>query len=271
MQIRAATDDDADAYARLFQELAVPEGPPSRERFVGSVRDDVIVADEAGHVAAVAWARPRGALWHVVHLMTDPQRRRQGLGRALLQAVAARGRARGFSRWMLNVKPDNLAARSLYAAMGMQPTRSSAAVRLPITGISGLPRTNDVVVGPLGPDRGEMPALLLLPGELQAARELPGRVFVEARRDGACVGIAGFDPSFPGSPLFRVVDVPVARPLLEAIVPHARAEDVDITVFVEGQPLLEDALCAAGGQVVMRVLRLEGELPAEGAPEPQGL
>ncbi len=58
-----------------------------------------------------------------------------------------------------------------------------------------------------------------------------------------------------------MVDVCVARPLLEALVPHARAEDVDITVFVESQPLLENALCAAGDEVVMRVLRLKGKLP----------
>jgi hypothetical protein len=75
------------------------------------------------------------------------------------------------------------------------------------------------------------------------------------------LGVAGFDPSFPGSPLVRVVDPDVARPLLEALVPHAPAGDEVLRVYVEGQPGVRDALVDAGGEVVMRVLRLEGHLP----------
>jgi hypothetical protein len=118
-----------------------------------------------------------------------------------------------------------------------------------------------VVTGPVGDEVDAVPALSLLPGELRAARGLPGRVFVEARRRGDVVGVAGFDPAFPGSPLFRAVDVGVARALLVALAPHARAGDLSLRVYVEGQPWLRDALLAAGGTIVMRVLRLEGTLP----------
>jgi hypothetical protein len=75
------------------------------------------------------------------------------------------------------------------------------------------------------------------------------------------VGVAGFDPAFPGSPLFRVVDVDVARPLLAALAPRARPGDDALRVYVEGQPALRDALVGVGGDVVMRVLRLEGRMP----------
>ena len=72
MQIRPATDDDYDAYARLFAELEVPVAPPPRNTFVAAVRDDVLVAtQDGGTVIGVVWARPRGALLHIVHLSFD--------------------------------------------------------------------------------------------------------------------------------------------------------------------------------------------------------
>lgn len=261
MHIRPAVDHDHDAYVRLFAELAVPEGPPPRDRFTSSMRDDVLVSEDDGVVVGVVWARARGALWHIVHLISDPRRRRQGVGRALLAAAAARGQARGHARWMLTVKPDNVAARALYERVGMAEVLASAVVRLAWCDVARLPRADDVATGPLADDVDAVPALSLHPGELQAARGLPGRVFVGARRGDDVVGVAGFDPSFPGSPLFRVVAIDVARPLLEALAPHARAGDEALRVYVEGQPALQQALIDVGGEVVMRVLRLEGDLP----------
>jgi GNAT superfamily N-acetyltransferase len=261
MHIRPAVDDDHDAYVRLFAELAVPEGPPPRDRFVSSMRDDVLVAEGDDGVVGVVWARARGALWHIVHIMSDPLRRRQGIGRALLAAAAARGRARGFARWMLNVKPDNVAARALYERIGMAEVLASTVVRLAWRDVARLPRADDVVTGPLDEDVDAVPGLSLLPGELAAARALPGRVFAMARRGDDVVGVAGFDPAFAGSPLFRVVDPDVARPLLEALAPCAPAGDERLRVYVEGQPGVRDVLVDAGGEVVMRVLRLEGHLP----------
>jgi len=261
MRIRPAVDDDHDAYTRLFAELAVPEAPPPRDRFISSMRDDVLVAEDDDGIAGVVWARARGGLWHIVHLMSDPRRRRRGIGRALLLAAAARGRDLGFARWMLTVKPENVVARALYERVGMVEVLASAVVKLGWRDVERLPAADDVAVTPLADDVDAVPALQLLPGELAAARSLPGRVFVEARRDGVLVGVAGFDPAFPGSPLFRVVDVDVARPLLAALAPHARAGDDALRVYVEGQPALCDVLVGVGGDVVMRVLRLEGDLP----------
>jgi ribosomal protein S18 acetylase RimI-like enzyme len=261
MRIRHAVDDDHDAYTRLFTELAVPEAPQSRDRFVSSMREDVLVAEDDEGIVSLVWARARGGLWHIVHLMSDPRRRRRGVGRALLLAAAARGRSLGHQRWMLNVKPENVAARALYESVGMVEVMASAVVKLGWRDVERLPAADGVVVGPVADDVDAVPALQLLPGELAAARSLPGRAFVEARRDGGLVGVAGFDAAFSGSPLFRVVDLGVARPLLAALAPHARARDDALRVYIEGQPALRDALVGVGGDVVMRVLRLEGDLP----------
>ena len=265
MQIRPATDDDYDAYARLFAELKVPEAPPPCTTFVAAVRHDVLVATEdGGTVIGVVWARPRGALLHIVHLITDPTARRRGLGRALLAAAARRGRDAGFTRWMLTVKPDNTAARTLYESVGMAEVMASAVVRIPWAAVPHLPGgdvADLLTVEPLPDTVDDVPALSLLPGEVKAARALPGRVFVGATGNGTLVGVAGFDPAFPGSPLFRVARVDVARPLLQALQPHARPGDDVVNVYVEGQPLLRDAMVEVGGEVGMRVLRLEGPLP----------
>jgi GNAT superfamily N-acetyltransferase len=256
MTIRPADDDDHDAYARLFAELGVPEAPPTRATFSTAMRDDVLVATDdtdgnRGAVIGTVWARPRGALLHIVHLMTDPTARR-----------------RGFTRWMLTVKPDNVAARALYESMGMVEVMASAVVRLPWAAVSRLPRADGdlaITVAPLPDDVDDVPTLGLLPGELKASRGLPGRIFVGASvgagASATLVGVAGFDPAFPGSPLFRVASVEVAGPLLQALQPHARPVDDVVNVYVEGQPAVRDALVAVSGEVVMRVLRLEGPLP----------
>lgn len=72
-----------------------------------------------------------GALlaWHVVdevhihQLVTLPDRRRQGIGRALLAHVIARARSDGRARILLEVKSDNQAALALYRAFGFEARR----------------------------------------------------------------------------------------------------------------------------------------------------
>jgi len=53
-------------------------------------------------------------------LVTDPGARRQGRGRAALDAFEAAARARGAARAFLEVAEDNAAARGLYAAAGWE-------------------------------------------------------------------------------------------------------------------------------------------------------
>lgn len=54
----------------------------------------------------------------ILTLAVDPDARRGGIGRALLEAAEAGAVARGARRMFLEVAPGNLAARALYAAAG---------------------------------------------------------------------------------------------------------------------------------------------------------
>lgn len=58
-----------------------------------------------------------GRVGEVTHLLVDPSWQGRGVGRALLEAAAARGRHDGLSELML-VTPPDLAARGFYQRMG---------------------------------------------------------------------------------------------------------------------------------------------------------
>ena len=51
----------------------------------------------------------------------DPERRRRGLGAALIGAARAEAASRGAARLHLEVAEDNFAARRLYAELGFEP------------------------------------------------------------------------------------------------------------------------------------------------------
>src|SRR5262249_46554025 len=122
--ISPASSDDYDAFVTLFAELEVPERAPSPQAFTDTILPDALFLREGERVAGYVWARARGEQLHVVHVVTGHGFRQKGVGRALMRAAAARGRARGLSRWMLNVKPENHAARALYARCGLRVTSS---------------------------------------------------------------------------------------------------------------------------------------------------
>lgn len=58
---------------------------------------------------------------HVTNLFVDPDRRRRGVGRSLMIALAGAAVDGGARHLTLEVRKTNHAARSLYAWMGMAP------------------------------------------------------------------------------------------------------------------------------------------------------
>ena len=59
---------------------------------------------------------------HVMTLAVRPERRRQGLGQALVEAALADPASTSARRVYLEVRPSNLAARALYSSLGFTET-----------------------------------------------------------------------------------------------------------------------------------------------------
>ncbi|EJJ28440.1 GNAT family N-acetyltransferase [Rhizobium sp. CF142] len=90
----------------------------------------VIVAEEDGALLGYAYAASEGFDYMslrgpagVIHdLFVDPSRRREGVGRMLLEAAMAGLKSLGAERFVLSTAYRNETARSLFAAMGFRPT-----------------------------------------------------------------------------------------------------------------------------------------------------
>jgi ribosomal protein S18 acetylase RimI-like enzyme len=127
---RDATRDDAPTIAQLLYAFnreyddPTPEPGPLAER-VRALLDGgdtrIALADDD---AGVAVLRFRPSLWttalecYLAELYVIPQRRGQGLGRALLAHALDVARAAGADRIDLGTSEDDVAARALYERMG---------------------------------------------------------------------------------------------------------------------------------------------------------
>lgn len=261
LRVTPATADDYDACAALFAELKVPDAPWSREQFSMDVAHDSVVLRDGAHALGYAWGRPRGEVFHVVHVVVDPAHRKRGAGRTLMDALAARARALGLARWRLNVKEENTAARALYTRYGMSVDHEAASVHFAWSNVPRLEVAEGVRARAFEPaDDATFEARCgLEPRELGSLREIR-RVLIGAERHGVPVGVAALDVDFPGFSPFRV-DASHARAVLETARAYARPEHAGIRIFAEGDPRLELALVGAGGEVVLRALRMSGAVP----------
>jgi [ribosomal protein S18]-alanine N-acetyltransferase len=76
------------------------------------------VAEQAGEIAGFALARCAGGEMEILNLAVAQPARRQGVGRALIQAALAEGASRGATRAFLEVRESNAAALAFYASLG---------------------------------------------------------------------------------------------------------------------------------------------------------
>jgi len=92
-------------YRRIVRSLAVPVA-------FAELRID-------GRIAALAYGAVHDGLLCYESVITDPRRRRQGLARRMVAALADWGRAQGIEGACLQVVADNAPARALYDAFGL--------------------------------------------------------------------------------------------------------------------------------------------------------
>ena len=89
-----------------------------------SSRDLPLVAEVAGEPSGLAWARIEDdapAVAHLYQMWVAPDTRRQGVGRALLEAVVGWARSAGAHTLVLDVTSGNSEAVRLYERAGFVP------------------------------------------------------------------------------------------------------------------------------------------------------
>lgn len=131
-EIRRAVAGDAGELARLLHAFNTEydEPTPPREALAERLRELLaggsVVALLAGRPAAgVAVLRLRPALWtlaadaYLEELYVVPERRRHGLGRALLEEAMATAREAGADHFELTTAEADVEARGLYESVGM--------------------------------------------------------------------------------------------------------------------------------------------------------
>ena len=126
------------ALHHAFDPQRFIEATPNTEAGYGAFLDSqrgrseviVLVADKAGAVVGYAYAglegtdymALRGPAGVLYDLVVDPAHRREGIGRMLLDAVAAELAGRGAPRLVLSTAERNETATRIFAAAGFRRT-----------------------------------------------------------------------------------------------------------------------------------------------------
>lgn len=118
--IRPATEADLDVIVDI--ENGAFSDPWTRRSFrslmVAPHSWFVVATDAAEHVVGYAVLLVTAPDADVANIAVAPRGRRGGVGRALLEHLLARARRSGVERVFLEVREGNVAAKSLYTALG---------------------------------------------------------------------------------------------------------------------------------------------------------
>lgn len=136
LNVRPAEPDDAAAIAAIYNQgiedrVATFETEPRTAAMIAAqltasaATHPAVVVEQDGRVAGVAWTsqyRPRQAYAGVaeVSIYVARDARGQGVGRLALDAVADAAEARGFTKLVSRIFPENVASRRLCAAAGFR-------------------------------------------------------------------------------------------------------------------------------------------------------
>ena len=268
MIVRPARPGDHAAFVALFPELHVDEVTPAQDAWWAVMGPQtLVIEDDHANVVAYVYFQVLADTGYIRHVVVHPDHRGRGLGLRLLASVAERLRAAGCAAWCLNVKPDNAAAIALYHRVGMRTAHSSAAVRFTWDLVDRLPNCDlSLTTCPIDPaDDAALERAMDLPsGQLANLRRVPTRIDLRLHdptnpRDLA-LGLASFDPTFPGAFPFRVARPALARPLLAGMRTHALPDVDHVQIVIEGDEPLLALLVAHGARVHMSFLHLRGRL-----------
>ncbi len=124
IEIREAVAADSTEIVELWRlsGLVVPQNDPESDldRFLSSPHGGALVAeDDTGLVGAVAYGDDAHRGW-TYYLGVDPDRRRLGVGKALMDAVVELLRERDIPKVQLMVRSTNTTAGAFYRAIGFE-------------------------------------------------------------------------------------------------------------------------------------------------------
>ena len=133
--IRRATAHDADVVAQLLRDFNIEydEPAPAQEPMAERIRallahGDTIILLAGEPPCAVSVTRFRPGLWspklesYLAELYVVPDRRGQGIGRALMEETMAAARAKGADTMELGTGEADVSARGLYESLGFTHT-----------------------------------------------------------------------------------------------------------------------------------------------------
>ncbi len=137
-RVRRADPTDAGTIARLLHRFNTEfdEPTPSEEALAERMAelmaagDTSVLLTEPGH-DGIAVLRFRPAIWssglecYLAELYVVPERRGQGLGRALMEVSIDHARSRGADYMDLGTSEDDVAARRLYESLGFTNTEGT--------------------------------------------------------------------------------------------------------------------------------------------------
>jgi ribosomal protein S18 acetylase RimI-like enzyme len=130
VDVRRAQVEDADDIARLLYDFNTEYGEPAPEppelaaRMRELIAADTIVLLAGEAPDGLAVLRFRLSIWssgkecYLAELYVAPERRGQGLGRALLETAIEVARQEGADSMDLGTSDDDVAARALYESLG---------------------------------------------------------------------------------------------------------------------------------------------------------
>jgi GNAT superfamily N-acetyltransferase len=261
LAIRDATPADYADYARLFPELGVDDRLPSLERFAGELVTRTIVASDDGSIVGYALAEVLSDVGYIRNVVSDPARRRTGIGLAMMEALRQRFLDRGATAWCLNVKPDNAVAINLYERCGLRSAYRAWTLRLPrAVALPVVPDDVSLAASPAADDAVIEPAFGVLRGQLASARERPSRHVLQLRRGGEPVGLGVFSASIPGAFPFRLKDSTLAAAFLAHLRKLSPPEAAYVQVVVEDDDALHAEVLALGAYLELEILHMRGPL-----------
>ncbi|MFJ2766513.1 GNAT family N-acetyltransferase [Streptomyces sp. NPDC087300] len=125
LRIRAATPDDLDAVLAFWKVAAegtsISDDRSGVERLVDRDPEALILAERADELVGTVIAGFDGWRCHLYRLAVHPERRRQGVGAALLGAAEERFVRLGGRRGDAMVLDDNALAQHAWRAAGYAP------------------------------------------------------------------------------------------------------------------------------------------------------